>query len=89
MPLKHEVEGSIPSGGTMIENLRIGMTRDEMFSSCGQPTDIGRGTRKYPTPCVYRYGRIEVAFGPTAKDGLVYVMDIGESGEEHNFILRS
>ncbi len=72
-----------------VSKARLGMTRTEMFEAFGEPTDIGRGTRKYPTPAVYRYGRIEFGFGPWASAGLDYVMDIGESGEEHDFLLRS
>ncbi len=49
------------------------MTREEVVALCGQPTQVSK----------------EVAFGTAAKGGLVYVMDTGESGEEHQFILRS
>ncbi len=70
-----------------VNKARLGMTRGEMVEVFGEPTAVGRGSRKYPTPPVYLYGRIEFGFGPRAGDGLDYVMDRGESGEDHNFLL--
>ncbi len=74
----------------MIDTEKISpeMTREEMESLFGEPTHIGRGSRKYPTPCVYRYGRIEIAFGPKKEDGIFYVIDVGESGAEHDYIFQ-
>jgi hypothetical protein len=71
-----------------VSKARLGMTREEMKSIFGEPTAVGRGSRKYRTPPVYRYGQIELGFGPYKDSGLDYVMDIGESGEEHSFLLR-
>ena len=72
----------------MIEKLKKGLTRDEVKNILGGPTDTGTTSKKYRLPLVYRYGQFEIAFGPKKEDGLIYVMDIGESAQEHNFLIK-
>lgn len=38
------------------------MTRDEVVKLCGEPNQKSLGTRKYPTPAIYKYGDIELHF---------------------------
>lgn len=70
-----------------VTKIRLGMTRDEIKQLFGEPPMWGGTSRKYRTPCVYRYGQIELGFGPYKDSGLSYVMDIGMSGMEHIMLL--
>ena len=70
-----------------ITKLHLGMTRDEVKQLFGEPPIWGGVSRKYRTPCVYRYGRIELGFGPYKNSGPSYVMDIGENGEDHTMLM--
>jgi hypothetical protein len=72
-----------------ISFIKLGMTRTEMLSKLGKPTQIGRSSRKHPAPQVYRYGQIEFGFGPKSNDGLFYVMDVGKNGLDHVMLLSS
>ena len=65
------------------------MTRSEIIEIFGEPDATGGTSRKYKTPMLYLYGQVEFAFGPLKSDGLVYVMDRGKDGMEHNFLLSS
>lgn len=62
--------------------LRLGMSRAEVVELLGPPDDVGGSTRKYRTPCIYKYGGLELSFEPWKSGGLVWVYD-----EDHNKIL--
>ena len=66
--------------------IRIGMTRAELHALLGKPDEEGGTSRKYRTPCIYKYGDVQFIF-PISKsvheseaEGLqyVYVDDFGE-----------
>jgi hypothetical protein len=57
------------------------MTRLEVIMVLGVPDDISIGTRKYPTPGVYKYGDIEYHFGPRKEDTLWLVYSEDEAGD--------
>ena len=59
--------------------VRLGMTRSELHQLLGRPDQEGGTSRKYPVPCIYKYGDVEFVF-PVAKSakqtesrGLLYV----------------
>lgn len=61
----------------LLSQLSIGMTRDEVVAVLGPPDDVGGTSRKYRTPRIFRYGRIEVCFEPwkAGRLNLVYTED--------------
>jgi hypothetical protein len=63
-----------------LTKLRIGMSRDEVVSTFGEPDLKGGTSRKYQTPCVFRYGRIEFLFELWKSGGLKYVQEVDEYG---------
>lgn len=50
-------------------------TRQEILNIFGEPDDIGVTSRKYPVPSVFKYGDIEIHFGPRARDMAWMVFD--------------
>lgn len=52
-----EIRRHIQSGA-----IRLGMARLELFWLLGTPDDVGGTSRKYPLPCVFKYGEVEFAF---------------------------
>jgi hypothetical protein len=64
-----------------LSNVRVGMTRDEVVAVFGEPDDMGVTSRKYKTPSVYLYGRIEFYFESRKSGGLTWVQEVDESGE--------
>ncbi len=75
--------------------VRLGMTRSELRDLLGQPDQEGGTSRKYRTPCIYKYGDVQFVF-PGAKSvkegesqGLLYAyVDDGVDGlEEPLFLL--
>lgn len=60
--------------------LRIGMTRAEVISIFGEPELKGGTSRKYRTPCVFRYGRTEFLFEPWKSGGLLFVQEVDDLG---------
>ena len=66
----------------IVEKLRIGMTREDVVRILGQPDDTGGASRKYRTPCIYKYRDIELHF-TNGRNGLlwmVYKEDDAENG---------
>ncbi len=61
----------------------LGITREELIARLGDPTDTSIGTRKYPTPGIYKYRAIEFSFLPY-KAGVLYL--IGYSDKDFEFI---
>jgi len=61
----------------------LGITREELVEILGKPTDLSTGSRKYPTPSIYKYGEIEYHFQPYKNGALVF---IGFGGDDDNFI---
>lgn len=55
-----EIRRYIQSGA-----IRLGMARLELFWLLGTPDDVGGTSRKYPLPCVFKYGEVEFAFTPS------------------------
>lgn len=55
----------------VIDRIRIGMTREEVVEALGPPDDVGGTSRKYPTPAIYKYGKIELHFEPWKRGTLV------------------
>lgn len=50
--------------------LRKGMKRADVVNAIGAPDDIGAGSRRYRAPRIFKYGDIEIGFGPRFRDGL-------------------
>lgn len=63
----------------------LGMTRDEVVAVLGEPDDKSIGTRKYPTPAVYKYGQIELHFQPWKAGKLGLIFD----GKKHVTLAKS
>ena len=61
----------------------LGITREELVKTLGEPTDLATGSRKYPTPPIYKYGSIEFHFSPYKNGVLAF---IGYDDEDYNFI---
>ncbi len=51
-------------------SIRIGMTRAEVLEVIGEPESKGTGSNKYPRPCVWKYGPIELLFHYNQDGGL-------------------
>ena len=49
------------------------MTREEVLAVWGEPDDKGGTSRKYKTPCIFKYGPVEVVFAPWQSGGLTNV----------------
>lgn len=52
--------------------VRVGMSREDVIKILGEPTDTSMGTRKYPTPAIYKYGDMELYFSPWKSGRLQY-----------------
>lgn len=50
--------------------LKIGMTRRQVREVLGEPEAEGIGSRKYPRPCVWKYGEVECHFHYPEDGGL-------------------
>jgi len=59
------------------------MTREEVKTILGDPTDISIGSRKYPRPCVWKYGTVELYFH-YPKDGGVWMAQIKDDRHFQN-----
>jgi hypothetical protein len=60
------LRGLITSGA-----FRREWTRDDVKKNIGEPDDKGGASRKYKTPIIWKYGKIEVVFASHAKDAMV------------------
>lgn len=80
--MRQEPEYEIEAFRAMIEagTLRRGLTRAEVKELLGEPAAMGGTSRRYPTPSIFKYGRVELWFGPRAQDGLTAIFQ--ESGRE-------
>ena len=67
----------------LVSQVCIGMTRDEVVAALGPPDDMGATSRKYRTPSIYRYGRIEVCFEPWKTGTLHMVYTEDDEGNGH------
>jgi hypothetical protein len=63
-----------------LSKARIGMSRDEVIATFGEPELQGGTSRKYRTPSVFRYGRIEFWFEEWKSGGLRSVHQVDEVG---------
>ena len=64
------------------------MNRDEVIAIIGEPDKISSTTKKYRIPMVYRYGNVELYFGPLKDCGLTFVQEV-EPGIGHvRYLLR-
>jgi len=63
-----------------LSKLRRGMTRREVVSEFGEPDLKGGISRKYPEPCVYRYGNIEFMFEQLSSGVLEMVQEVDKFG---------
>ena len=63
-------------------SIRIGMTRQDVKALLGEPCAMGCTSRKYPTPSCFKYGDVQVFFGPRARDGLILVFSEEPDGED-------
>jgi len=61
----------------IVGKLRVGMTRKDVVHVLGLPDHIGGTSRKHKIPSVYKYGDIELHFGPSEAGTLemVYTED--------------
>src|ERR1044072_460398 len=66
---------------SLLDLIRLGMTREKVIEVLGPPHDVSIGTRKYPTPAIYKYDDIELHFGPRATDTLGLVCS--EEGDDN------
>ena len=57
----------------ILQNIKIGMTRDEVKVILGEPHQISIGSRKYPRPCVWKYEDVEIWFA-YPKDGGIHTI---------------
>jgi hypothetical protein len=64
-------------------DIPLGITREELKDRLGEPNDLGGTSRKYKTPCVYKYNGVQFFFGPRANDTLVMIGFDDESGNFH------
>ena len=62
--------------------LHRGMTREEVRAVLGEPTDVGCTSRRYRTPACFKYGEIQLFFGPRSGDGLGLVFSEDADGQE-------
>ena len=60
-----------------VEMLRANMTRAEVVATLGPPDATGGTSRKQKLPIVYKYGDVQVHFGPGG-DCLFFVHELGE-----------
>lgn len=60
--------------------IRAGMSRTEARAALGEPDQVGGTSRRYPTPSIFKYGDVELCFGPRASDGLTLVYSEREGG---------
>lgn len=65
------------------------MTRPEVKALLGEPCDVGCTSRKYRTPSCFKYGEVQVFFGPRARDGLTMVFSEEPDGEDPVVLLSS
>jgi len=72
----------------LLSRVCVGMTRDEVVAALGPPDDMGGTSRKYRTPRVYRYGRIEVYFEPWKAGRLHMVYTEDDEGNWHVLLER-
>jgi len=72
----------------LLSRVSVGMTRDEVVAALGPPDDMAGTTRKYRTPRVYRYGRIEVYFEPWKAGRLHMVYTEDDEGNGHVLLER-
>jgi len=54
----------------ILTKISLGMLRDQVVAAIGEPDAMGGASRKYRTPSIYRYGDIELWFGPRNLDTL-------------------
>jgi hypothetical protein len=73
----------------IVDKVRIGMTREEVVSVLGQPDDVSVVSRKERRPAIYKYGDIELYFGPEEAGTLymVYTEVESEDGEGQGVVL--
>ena len=64
----------------IVSQLRLGMTREEVVAVIGEPDDTGGTSRKYKTPCIYKYGDVEVHFELWKTGGLTLVYKEDQDG---------
>lgn len=83
MPL--EQLSQVPKFAALIAagRLHLGMTRAEVRATLGDPDALGVTSRKYRTPACFKYGEVQLFFGPHAPDGLARVYWEAADGEEH------
>jgi hypothetical protein len=55
--------------------VRLGMSRDALRRLFGEPDDTSTGSRKHPSPAIWKYSNLEFHFGPRADDflSLIYL----------------
>jgi len=68
------------------QKVKIGMTRDEVKATLGEPDDISIGTRKYPRPCVWKYGTVELHFYYPTNGGL-WLVGLFEDPHHHEILM--
>lgn len=63
--------------------IRLGMTRDEIRASLGEPDDVGGITRKHKLPSIWKYCALEFCFEHGREGRLILIcMENGRGGHE-------
>lgn len=60
--------------------LRLGMTREDLRLSLGEPDLMGGLMGKHQVPCIWKYKEMEFHFGPQKTDGLHLIYEEDEKG---------
>jgi len=53
--------------------LHLGMSRDELRKLFGDPEDTSTGSRKHPTPAIWKYGDLEFHFDRASEGRLCLI----------------
>jgi hypothetical protein len=73
----------------VLNSIRLGMTREEVVATLGIPDDVSTPSRRDRLPAIYKYGDIELYFGPgkVGKLWMAYTEVETEDGERRGEVL--
>jgi len=81
--------GELSTAMEIVSRLRIGMTREEVVGTLGEPNDVSTPSRTHRIPAIYKYGDIELHFTPgiSGKLWMVYTEVETQEGEYQGVVL--